>query len=74
MRQTNLIKLYCAVIDNRGTVEAEMQGRSNNFRPEFTDEECIPIYPWGIGQRRFEQKTIYKYPKTTCRSGSPYSS
>lgn len=45
MRQTNLIKLYCAVIDNRGTVEAEMQGRSNNFRPEFTDEECIPIYP-----------------------------
>ena len=63
MWQTNLIKLYCAVCDNSSTIEAEMQRQSNNFRPKFTDEECITVYLWGISQRRFEQKTIYEYTK-----------
>lgn len=40
-----------------------MQRQSNNFRPKFTDEECITIYLWGIAQRRFEQKAIYTYVK-----------
>lgn len=40
-----------------------MQRQSNNFRPQFTDEECITVYLWGIGQRRFEQKAIYDYTK-----------
>lgn len=48
-----------------------MQRQSNNFRPEFTDEECITVYLWGISQRRFEQKTIYRTRKTICRSGFP---
>ena len=48
MWQTNLVKLYCAVCDNSSTIEAEMQRQSNNFRPEFTDEECITVYLWGI--------------------------
>ena len=40
-----------------------MQRQSNNFRPQFSDEECITVYLWGISQRRFEQKTIYEYTK-----------
>jgi len=63
MWQTNLIKLYCAVCDNSSTIEAEMQRHSNNFRPQFSDEECITVYLWGISQRRFEQKTIYEYTR-----------
>ena len=63
MWQTNLIKLYCAVCDNSSTIEAVMQRQSNNFRPQFSDEECITVYLWGISQRRFEQKTIYEYTR-----------
>jgi len=63
MWQTNLIKLYCAVCDNSSTIEAVTQRQSNNFRPQFTDEECITVYLWGISQRNFEQKTIYQYTK-----------
>ena len=63
MWQTNLIKLYCAVCDNSSIIEAEMQRQSNNFRPQFSDEECITVYLWGISQRRFEQKTIYEYTR-----------
>ena len=63
MWQTNLIILYCAVCDNSSTIEAVTQRQSNNFRPQFSDEECITVYLWGISQRRFEQKTIYNYTK-----------
>ena len=63
MWQTNLIKLYCAVCDHYSTIEAVTQRQSNNFRPQFSDEECITIYLWGISQRRFEQRTIYDYTK-----------
>ena len=63
MWQTNLIKLYCAVCDNSSTIEALMQRQSNNSRPQFTDEECITVFLWGISQRRFEQKAIYYYTK-----------
>lgn len=63
MWQTNLITLYCAVCDNSSTIEAVTQRQSNNFRPQFSDEECITVYLWGISQRRFEQKTIYNYTK-----------
>ena len=40
-----------------------MQRQSNKFRPQFTDEECITVYLWGISQRRFEQRAIYNYTK-----------
>ena len=63
MWQTNLIKLYCAVCDNSSTIESVLQRQSNNFRPQFTDEECITVYLWGISQRRFEQKAIYNYTR-----------
>jgi len=63
MWQTNLIKLYCAVCDNSSTIDAIIQRQSNNFRPQFSDEEYITVYLWGICQRRFEQTTIYQYTK-----------
>ncbi len=63
MWQTNLIKLYCAVCDNSSTIDAVIQRQSNNFRPQFSDEECVTVYLWGISQRRFEQTTIYQYTK-----------
>ena len=63
MWQTNLIKLYCAVSDNSSTIEAVMQRQSNNFRPQFREEECITVYLWGVSQRRFEQKAIYEYTR-----------
>ena len=63
MWQTNLITLYCTVCDHSSTIEAIMQRQSNNFRPQFSDEECVTVYLWGISQRRFEQKTIYEYTR-----------
>ena len=63
MWETNLIRLYCAVCDDSSTIDAMMQRQSNNFCPQFSDEECITVYLWGISQRRFEQKTIYEYTK-----------
>ena len=63
MWQTKLISLYCAVCDNSSIIKREMQRQSNNIRPQFTDEECITVYLWGISQRRFEQKAIYYYTK-----------
>ncbi len=63
MWETRLISLYCAVSDNSSTIESVMQRQSNNFRPQFSDEECITVCLWGIMQRRFEQKAIYRYTK-----------
>lgn len=63
MFQIKLIKLYCAVCDNSSIIERENQRQSNNFRPQFTDEECITVYLWGISQRRFKLKDIYNYTR-----------
>ncbi len=63
MWQTNLIKFYCSVSEHYNTMEAMTQRQSNNFRPEFSDEECITVYLWGICQQRFEQRTSYDYTK-----------
>ena len=63
MWETNLIRLYCAVCDDSSTIDAIMQRQRNNFCPQFSDEECITVYLWGISQRRFEQKTIYEYTR-----------
>ena len=62
--EIQLIELYCIVCqayDSRLATNA--QRLSNNFRPQFTDEECMTVYLWGLLQRRFEVKAIYKYTK-----------
>ena len=40
-----------------------MQRISNNYKPKFTDEECIAIYIFGIIERQFEVKAIYQFIK-----------
>jgi hypothetical protein len=42
---------------------AQAQRLSNNFRPEFTDEECITIYLFGIAEGKNEVKAIYDFIK-----------
>jgi hypothetical protein len=40
-----------------------MQRLSNNFRPKFTDEECMTVYLFGIAEGKFEFKAIYEFIK-----------
>ena len=55
-----MIQLYCTVCDIYDSRLAHITQRlSNNFRPKFTDEECITIVIWGIMQQKFELKTVY---------------
>ena len=61
--QLQLVALYCTVSDNHSTIESTTQRQSNNFRPQFSDEECITVYLWGIMKRRFELRAIYDYTK-----------
>ena len=35
--------------------------QSNHSRPQFTDEERITVYLWGIKRREFDLKAIYTY-------------
>ena len=61
-KQIQLITLYCAVChhyDNTLVVHAQRQ--SNNFRPKFTDEECITTYIWGILNQKFDVKACYRF-------------
>ena len=64
MKDTILIQLYCTVCHHyHTTLAAEAQRLSNNFRPKFTDEECIAIYLFGIAEGKFEVKAIYEFMK-----------
>lgn len=63
MWKLQLITLYCAVCDHYSIIEAATQRQSNNSRPQFTDEECITVYLWGIKRREFDLKAIYTYTK-----------
>ena len=62
MWKEQLITLYCTVCQHYSSgVEQFVQRLSNNCRPQFTDEELITVYLWGIIQRQFEVKRIYTY-------------
>jgi len=62
VNQLKLIQLYCAVCHHYNTtLAAEVQRLSNNFRPKFTDEECITIYLFGIAEGKFEVKAIHQF-------------
>ena len=61
-KQIQLIQLYCTVCHyHNSTLAAETQRLSNNFRPKFTDEECITAYLFGIAEGKFEVKAIYRF-------------
>jgi hypothetical protein len=62
--QIKLIKLYCAVCQHYDTtLMAHAQRQSNNFRPKFTDKECITTYLWGIHNQKYEVKGCYEFIK-----------
>jgi hypothetical protein len=42
----------------------DAQRTSNNFLPQFTDEECITVVLWGLANRKFTCKDVYKFIKT----------
>ena len=62
-KKHQLIKLYCDIchIMNDIMIVAETQRLSNNFRPQFTDEECVTVFLWGVIERRFEVKAIHEF-------------
>jgi len=63
-KEIQLIQLYCTVCHHyNNTLAAETQRLSNNFRPEFTDEECITAYLFGIAEGKFEVKAIHRFIK-----------
>ena len=60
--QLELTTLYCNVCEEyHNRLAGVAQRLSNNFRPQFTDEECITVYLWGIMQRKFTVKAVYEY-------------
>jgi hypothetical protein len=42
---------------------AHAQRQSNNFRPKFTDEECITTYIWGLNNQKFDVRACYDFIK-----------
>ena len=64
MKEIQIIKLYCAVCQMYCSITArDCQRQSNNFRPKFSDEECITISLWGIANQKFEVKAVYDFIK-----------
>lgn len=60
--QFRLIVLYVFICDQfHNELRFHCQRFTNNNKPEFTDEEVITIFLYGIMQRRFEIKSIYNY-------------
>jgi len=67
-----LITLYCYVSDEyHSTIGAKCQRLSNNNQPEFTDEECITVYQWGMMNGCCEMKAIYEYSKDNYAQDFP---
>ena len=70
--QLELISLYCNVCDIYNTTLTDVAQRlSNNHRPQFSDEECISVYLWGLLQRRFTVKSVYSYTKMHLQNWFP---
>ena len=64
MWKNNLITLCCTVCKYYNNVlQVKTQRLSNNRLPQFTDEEMITVYLWGIMQRQFEVKAIDHYTR-----------
>ena len=62
LKDYQLIELYCAICQHHDTtLAAAAQRLSNNSCPQFTDEECITIYLWGIIRQKYDVKAIYHY-------------
>jgi hypothetical protein len=63
-RKENLIKLYFYVCEDKGIQSYLSSMRmSNNWKPEFTDEEVMTMYIFGITEGFSKVKQIYKHMK-----------
>ena len=49
--------MYCSI------TAKNCQRMSNNFCPQFSDEECITIYLWGIANQKYEVSAAYQFIK-----------
>lgn len=59
--ETQLIELYlliCTFYDNQTVLKHQ---RLSNFKPRFTDQELLTIYPFGHLQGLTSQRFIYDY-------------
>jgi len=68
--ELQLIQLYlwvCLVYDKHPMLK--YQRLSNNWQPDFTDQELIAIYLFGHFQGHFNQKRIYGYISSILASG-----
>jgi hypothetical protein len=62
--EEQLIQVYCDVCTlYQGHLWQYCERFSNNAHPEFTDEEVITIYLFGILRKRFDVTQIYEYTR-----------
>jgi hypothetical protein len=67
-----LISLYLYISDNKAVKNYLRNIRqSNNYLPEFTDEEAMTIYLYGIHQKRTTVKEIYRYTQQHLKDWFP---
>ena len=70
--EEKLISLYLYISENKATKNYLLNNRrSNNYLPEFTDEEALTIYVFGILQKRTTVKGIYNYTQHHLKDWFP---
>lgn len=70
--QTQLVTLYCDVCDQyQSHLWSYCERMSNNATPDFTDEEVITIYLFGIQRKRKTIKEIWEYVHDHFREWFP---
>jgi hypothetical protein len=71
--ETRLVSLYVFICDQ---FDKELwiycQRFTNNSRPEFTDQEAVCIFLYGVMQRRFEIRTIYDFTADHLQEWFPH--
>lgn len=66
--EEQLIQLYCDVCERyHNDLWQYCERFSNNAHPDFTDEEVITIYLFGILRKRFDVSQIYAYTRDHLR-------
>jgi hypothetical protein len=70
--EEKLISLYLCISENKAIKKYLVALRqSNNFSPEFTDQEAMTIYLYGIMYKFVTVKDIHRYTRQHLRSWFP---
>jgi hypothetical protein len=56
-----LVWIYLFICKRSGRIEALSQRPSNNSRPDFTDEEVLTVYLFGLFKKRRTVSEIHEY-------------